>query len=419
MTSLVGALTNKSPVPLTFRNPIAPVYGPPSTVTSLRAMGQSGTVTAIVNRTAESASAVNWRLYRKRSDGRRTYAYEGMDDRQEVTQHLALKVFNKPNPFMTRQELIEIYAQHMSLVGESWWVLGSTAGFSAPVEIWPVRPDRMAVVESATDYIDAYEYRNVDGTRVRLETDEVIFSRRPSPVDTYRGAGPIQSVMAKIDSIQYSDEWNRAYFLNGAEPGGILRINRDLDDDEFRRLQFRWNEAHKGADNAHRVAILDMEDADFIERQAVHRDMQFAELVEINGEKIREAFAFPKPLLGTVDDVNRANADAAQVLFGRQVLCPLLERIKASLNDDFLPLFGSTGEGVEFDYDNPVPEDQVAESATLTSRVNAVVALVNAGAESRDACQVVGLPFMQFTKQQQVAPTPAAPVDPEREEVAA
>jgi HK97 family phage portal protein len=369
-------------------------------------MENVGTVFSIVNRTAEAAAAVEWKLYRKRTDGRRTYAYEGMDDRQEVTSHLALKVWNRPNPFYTRQELVEVYAQHMCLTGEAPWALGRMNGFSAPTEIWPVRPDRIAIVEHPTEYIEAYEYLNPDGSRTRLETSEVIFSRRPNPYDYYRGLGPVQSVLLKIDSVRYSDEWNRAFFLNSAEPGGILKINRDLDDDEFKRLQFRWNEAHKGPSNAHRVAILDGEDMDWVERQSMHRDMQFAELSQLNSEQIREAFGFPKPLLGTVTDVNRANAEAAEVVFARWVLVPLLERIKQALNSEFLPLFGTAGEGVEFDYCNPVPDDRQADARDRESKAMALKTLVDAGVYPPEAAALLGMPNIPFG---------APDADPDRE----
>jgi HK97 family phage portal protein len=396
VTSLLGAFLDKSPVPTSSAFRVTPTFGQRGSVASLSAMQNVGTVFAIVNRTAEAASAVDWRLYRKRTDGRRSYAYEGMDDRVEITQHLALKVLNRPNPFFTRQELIEVWAQHMCLTGEAWWALGRMNGFSAPTEIWPARPDRMAIVEHPTEYLVAYEYRNPDGNVTRLEPDEVIFSRRPDPLDAYRGVGPVQSVLAKIDSVRYSDEWNRNFFLNSAEPGGIIKINRDLDDDEFRRLNFRWNEAHKGVQNAHRVAILDAEDAEWVERQAMHREMQFAELSQLNSEQIREAFGFPKPLLGTVTDVNRANAEAAEVVFARWVLVPLLERIKAALNNEFLPMFGTSGEGVEFDYCNPVPDDRSADARDRESKSLAAKTLIDSGVYGPEALDAVGMPPLSF-----------------------
>lgn len=396
MTSLLGAFTNKAPVPYSSPYRVTPLIGQRGSAAALRAMENVGTVFAIVNRSAEAASAVEWKLFRKRTDGRRTYAYDGMDERTEVTSHLALKVFNQPNPFMTRQELVEIYAQHMFLAGEAWWVLGYQGGFAAPKQIWPMRPDRVAVLESATEYIDAYEYLNYDGSRTRLETNEVIFSRRPNPYDNYRGLGPVQSVMLKMQSVQYSDEWNTNFFLNDATPGGIIKVARDIDDDEYRRLQFRWNEAHKGAGNAHRVAILDGEDMDWVERQAVHRDMQFAELSQLNNEQIREAFGFPKPMLGTSENVNRANAEAAEVMFARWILVPLLERIKAALNSDFLPLFGSAAETVEFDYVNPVPDDRQADARDRESKTMAAKTLIDGGVYGPEALEAVGMPPLSF-----------------------
>lgn len=396
MTSFLGAFLNQSPVPVATPFRALPVFGQRGSHASLKAMENVGTVFSIVNRTAEAAAAVEWKLYRKRSDARRSYAYEGMDDRTEVTNHLALKVWNRPNPFYTRQELVEVYAQHMGLTGEAWWALGYTGGFNAPMEIWPVRPDRMAIVESPTEYIAAYEYKNPDGSTTRLETNEVIFSRRPDPLDAYRGVGPVQSVLAKIDSIRYSDEWNRNFFLNSAEPGGIIKINRDLDDDEYQRLNFRWNESHKGVANAHRVAILDGEEMEWVERQAVHRDLQFAELSSLNSEQIREAFGFPKSMLGTSENVNRANAEAGAYMFAQWILVPLLERIKQALNSEFLPLFGSAGEGVEFDYCSPVPEDRAADARDRESKTLAAKTLTDAGVYGPEALEAVGLPPLSF-----------------------
>lgn len=394
MTSFLSAFTNKSPVQLSPPWSTAPKFGSRSPVSDLNAMSNVGVVFAIVNRTAETIAGIDWKLYRKRTDGRRTYAYDGMDDRQEVTQHLALRLLNRPNPFYTRGELMECWTQYMSLVGESPWVVGKHG--TLPMEIWPVRPDRLAIVEHPYDYVAAYEYRNYDGTVTRLETDEVIFTRRPNPYDAYRGIGPVQSVLAKIDSSRYSDEWNRAFFLNSAEPGGIIKIGRAIKDDELRRLQFRWNESHKGPGNAHRVGILDGEDIEWVERSASQRDMQFAEMSEINTEQIRMAFGFPKPLLGSTDNVNRANADAAELMFSRWVLVPMLNRIRDMLNTDYLPMFGVAGQGVEFDYVSPVTEDREADNAELTAKANAAVALINAGAVPESALEFLGLPPIEF-----------------------
>jgi hypothetical protein len=125
------------------------------------------------------------------------------------------------------------------------------------------------------------------------------------------------------------------------------------------------------------------------------RDMQFSELRGVQRDIIREAFAFPKGELGTVDDVNRASAEAGALMLARGHTVPRLERIKGALNNDFLPMFGMTGKGLEFDYKSPVPEDREADNAERESKAIAFKALTDAGVDHADAAQAVGLPTMK------------------------
>jgi HK97 family phage portal protein len=386
-----AGLRNLAPIPHTGRrfgnNPTGAV-GYADTMSGLTAYGSNGTLFQIVNRTANAAAAVDWKLWRSAPSGKD-------EDRVEVTRHAALTVLNKPNPFMTRQEFVETFQQHLDLTGEADWVVGRTKGLSSPIELWPVRPDRISPVPDPQTFLSGYVYRTADGEKIPLGVDEVIQLRMPNPGDPYRGMGPVQAILVNLDSARYSAQWNRNFFVNSAEPGGIIEVPDALGDDEFRTLRERWNDQHKGVANAHRVAIL--EHGKWVERKYTQKDMQFAELAQLDREFIREAFGYPKPMLGAVDDVNRANAEAAEVVFARWMIVPRLERIKGALNSDFLPLFGGTTDGLEFDYCNPVPEDREAEVKALTAKTNGVAALVSAGFDSAEACAAVGLPIMRWT----------------------
>jgi HK97 family phage portal protein len=362
-------------------------------------MGSVGTLFAIVDRLANETARVEWKLYRSAKSG-------NDEDRVEVTSHAALDIWNKPNPFFTRSELVETIQQHLDLTGEGWLVIGRHPAMrSIPMELWPVRPDRMLPVPSATKFLAGYIYLGPDGEQIPLQTDEVIQIRRPNPLDPYRGIGPVQSILADIDSAKYSAEWNRNFFINGAGPGGILQVEKRLGDDEFNELVTRWREQHQGVANAHRVAIV--EQGQWIDSTYSMRDMQFSELRGVQRDIIREAFAFPKGELGTVDDVNRANAEAGALMLARGHTVPRLQRIKNALNNDFLPLFGTTGKGLEFDYESPVPDDREADDAELTAKSNAASVLVQAGWDAAAVLDVVGLPDMPFS-----APIVVQPVRP-------
>lgn len=401
MKSLGAALVRaarqaKAPVPYSPRWRADPVTAQwPGTTRQMHAMDGVGTLFAIVDGLAENTSMVEWKLWRKAVSGK-------PEDRVEVTDHLALKVLNNPNPFMTRQELFEALQQHYELVGEKWMLTVPFPGTTLPQYLWPVRPDRMAPIEHPTKFVTGYVYLGPEGQRIELGLDQVMRERRPHPADPHRGIGAVQSILIDLDSTRASAEWNSHFLRNNAQPGGIIEVPDGLEDDQYNQLVTRWNENHQGPANAGRVAILEF--GVWKDRQYSMRDMQFAELRQVNNEIIREAFRFPKAMLGTVEDVNRANAEANEVIFARSLIRPRLERIKQMLNHQFLPRFGSTGQGVEFDYVSPVPADRELEAKELTAKANAAKALVDAGLDRAGVLAAVGLPDIAANAQLVAAP---------------
>ena len=394
--TLIGSLTNltrrtviDAPVPFTSRGAerALPFMRPGGMEAQMRAMGSVGTLFSIVNRTSNATAMVDWKLWRKAKSCRK-------EDRTEVTSHAALDLWNKPNPFMPRQEFVETFQQHVDLVGEGWWVVGRSPLSSIPLELWPVRPDRMTPVPSQKSFLAGYVYTSPDGEQVPLELDEVIFLRCPNPLDPYRGMGPVQSVLADLDATRYSAEWNRNFFLNSAEPGGIIEVPVPLSDPDFDQLRARWNEQHRGVANAHRVAIL--EHGKWIDRKLSQRDMQFVELRAVSRQVLREAFGISAFALGEVTDINRATAEASKAWFADQLTVPRLERIKAALNHDLLPLFGPTATGLEFDYESPVPADPESEARQLASRTTAAQALIQSGAYGPQVLAALDLPEIAF-----------------------
>jgi phage portal protein BeeE len=124
--------------------------------------------------------------------------------------------------------------------------------------------------------------------------------------------------------------------------------------------------------------------------------MQFLELRNFTAEKIREAYGVSKSMLGIVDDVNRANNEAQEANYAKYKLKPRLERFKQALNNEFLPLFGTTTVGLEFDYDDIEIEDTSKVIADRDSRVQAAVALINAGADPVATMKAFNLPEIPF-----------------------
>lgn len=312
-----------------------------SSLQHLQSLGTVGWLFAIVDRIATAVASAEWKLYKQDSQGTRT----------EVLNHPLLDLWRSVNPFYTQIELLETGQQHFELAGEMWWVLLRN-GNGRPVEMWPVRPDRMTVVPSPDNYIAGYLYR-VGSQAIPLPPQDVILIRRPHPVSPYRGIGTLQSVMVDAATERESSLWTRNFFRNNATPGGIIEVSQAMGDEAFDKFVQRWRTQHQGVANAHRVAIL--ENASWKDRKITQRDMQFEQLKRMNRDIIIGAWGMPLSVMGISESVNRANAEAGEVTFSKWVVRPRLVRIRAALNERLAPQFGSN---LEMDFVDPTPTNR-------------------------------------------------------------
>ena len=72
---------------------------------------------------------------------------------------------------------------------------------------------------------------------------------------------------------------------------------------------------------------------------------------------------------------------------------------------------GAAANGLEFDYDNPVPDDREADNAELIAKSQALKVYVELGATWESACEALELPVMEFEKPEP-PPAPMLPPGP-------
>ena len=375
----------------------------------MRAYGRSGTIFSIVSLLQQSGAAPAWHLYKKQpQDGRRRYTTgdRGSDQRTEVIQHAALSLWAMPNSFHTGFEFREGANQHLELTGETIWVLEREVT-TFPTSMWYVRPDRMEPVPDPDDYLLGWIYTGPNGEQVPLQLDEVIIEKLPDPLDPFRGAGPVASILPNIEQQRYATEYQRNLFLNQADPGGLIQVDKRLSDSEWDEIISRWREAHQGVARAGRVGVVESGATWIPGNGQSNKDLEYANLRAVNRDELREAWRIHKHMLGTVDDVNRANAQTAEETFVGWSTIPRLERRKDTLNYKLLPMFGASGNGVEFDYEDPSPDNREEDNGELTAKATAAQTLVNAGFDPDDVLEVVGLPSMAVVEK--ASPMPVAP----------
>lgn len=404
--SLLGGarITNDTPVPLVSKfathNPLSGFFGGrrEDRIRQLEAMDATATLFGVIDKLSRLTSLVEWQLCEKaKKADDEPKPLEG----PRAARALPLQVWNSPNPFMSRADLVRRGQQSKDLCGEMWWVIERVGGL--PAQLWPVRADRMFPVPSTTRFIAGYIYRSPDGEEVPLQVEDVLATMDPSRLDPYRGQSPIGALAMDLSASDAQQQWQAATYRNGAQPGGVITVGRRLSDTEWDELSERWRFEHQGVQNAGRVAVL--EEGSYTPLPMTQRDMQFVESRNLTRQAIFDAYGFPKFGIGDVDDVNRASADASLTLMAQSLTIPRLEDIRGTLNSRFLPLFGDLWKNYEFNYVNPVPADAESERLDLTAKANAFVALLGARVVPTDAAEVCGLPEMEIEEPE---PAPAA-----------
>lgn len=356
----------------------------------LEAYGNDPVIRPIVARNVQAVSEAQWHLYVKSPTGNK-------QDRTEVTSHALLDFLDKPNAFQSLNEIVARGQQHWELAGETSIVLGFLPGVKLPLDMWVLRPDRIMPVPDPYEFLAGWIYTTPgDSEKIPLSTAELMRMVDPDPTDPYRGMGAVQALMRDLDASQLTKEWQAAFFQNSAQPGGVIQVDHRMDDTEFREMNERWAEQHKGVSKAHRVAMLE-NGATWVQNSFSLKDLQMAELESLGRDKILAAFGMPKSIIGVVEDVNRANAEAGEYLFARWMTRPRLVHWRSMFNTQLVPFFDPRGV-LELDFDDPVPENSEANIAELNTKAGVVVQLVGAGFDAAEVLEFVDWPELAYTR---------------------
>jgi HK97 family phage portal protein len=276
-----------------------------------------------VNRIAEAGALVPLNVHR----------IEG-DTRIEVIQHPLEKLLDAPNPFLSRFELLEQTLGMLELTGNAYWFLaGDSSG--TPVQIWPLRPDRMSIVPDEDRYIKGYLYE-VDGRRIPMEAVEVVHFKRWHPANDYYGLSALEAARIAVTTDQSMAQWNRNTFgQNNGVPAGIVHIKEFVNDSDFERIKREWRQSYGGPQR--RTAFLRGGSVEWREIGLSHTDLDFLQGRQANRDEILNIFGLPVGLIS--ENATEANANVAERLFIERTLWPKLVRLSQKISQQLLPFW--------------------------------------------------------------------------------
>lgn len=211
--------------------------------------------------------------------------------KERKPEHPALFLLNiRPNAMMSPFDRRKLLAYSVDATGNAFdWIIRNPAT-GRPEELIPLTGD---LVQRLVDKKRNIWYQITDpvtGETFTLPQEDVCDYKGPSH-DGLTGESRLSFASEVIRSGLAAQTYNQAFYESGGQPSGVLTVDADLSGLEYNEnneptgrtvkdvLRDEWEKIHSGAQNSHRIAILDhglkyqslsisQRDAMFIESQA-------------------------------------------------------------------------------------------------------------------------------------------------------
>lgn len=287
-----------------------------------------------INRIADAVATLEWQVWNGDEIIRDGHPY--------------LDLVKRPNPTMSGAEWWRAKICYLMLNGNAYdeLVVGERG---RPVEIWPLRPDRMEILPGRTGLPRGYVYK-VNQSERRFPADPITgespirHTKLFNPVDDWYGMSPVQAGAYAIDQHNQSMNWIQSLLGNSARPSGALVVKEEvgLSDEEFQRLKQQVEDHYSGSENAGRPMLLEG-GMDWKQMALSPMDMEILKTKESSARDIALAFGVPPLLLNIPGDNTYSNFREARLGFYEDTILPLVRYETEQLNRWLSPYY----EGVE------------------------------------------------------------------------
>lgn len=340
-----------------------------------------GWVFANVSVIARAVSAIELKLYQPK-------IVAGQVEYTEIEDDPILDVIARFNDMISQTDGFYTTAAHMELAGDAFWLLD---GAGANIKnIYLLEPDKVTVNFDTTNEgikITGYNYKNtIDGKTINInyKPEQIIHFKVPDPANPVRGKSVVEASADVIDIDTMAEEYNKQLFIRGAIQKFVLSTDKAITEEDMKRLEMKLQKNYAGVANSHKTLILQggLKPEKLTDS---NRDMEFSVQQQWTRDKITNLFGNNKAVLGVVEDVNRANAEATIDQWLKQTIKPKMRRIVDTLNEFFIPRFNSR---MILAFEDPAPEnrtEKIAEVTALYGNANSKVISLN------EAREVLGL----------------------------
>ncbi len=275
-------------------------------------------------------SSVYRSVYLKAKAGSSVPWYVADKDGNKLENHHLTQLLERPNPFISKQDLFELLISWLELSGNSYLLKLLAGGKTS--ELWPVSPDRLKPIPTK-DPMKWMEGYALDRSRTKAyEPEELIHHKYFNPANPLLGISPLEAVSKIVDVDNAQINFNHSTSQNRGVVEGIFTFDRAFNDQaETDAIADKLNERHRGKRS---FGVLGS-NAKYIRTALTPAEMDFINSRKASREEIFIAFGVPPIYAGVMEAATMNNYRTSELVFWFGTMLFLLDDIKDTFNMSF------------------------------------------------------------------------------------
>ena len=290
---------------------------------------QISTVYACVRLLAETVAALPLHLYRYTDGGK---------GKESAFDHPLYRIlYRQPNDEMRSFIWRETMMTHLLLWGNAYSQI-IRDGRNNVLGLYPLLPENVEVDRDEQGQLYYIYHAYTD--EVPGEQNQDIYFRKDEILhipglgfNGLVGFSPIAMMKNSLGTTLAVEKYGASFFKNGAQPSGVLEHPGVLKDPQ--KIRDNWTAVYGGANNAHRVAVLE-EGMAYKAISLPPEDSQFLSTRQFGVEEICRIFRVPPHMVQSLEHATFSNIEHQSIDFVVHTLTPWLVRFEQAIIKDLL-----------------------------------------------------------------------------------
>ncbi len=298
---------------------------------------------------------------------------------EPILNHPLADVLKNPNPEFSGQDLIEFLIAHLELVGNALWQPIIVNG--KVKELWPVMPDLVKPIPSDVrgEWLKGWEVTSADGRQHIVPPEQFIHFMQIDPGNPYWGMGPLMAAARTVDTDNEAQDTQKVSMQNRGTPDGVFTHEAPLTAEQFEEARRQVKETFLAKEKRREPWVLGA-GAKWNQMSLTAVEMDFIASRLQNKRDIAGAFGISPIFLGDLEQSSYNNMAEAKKSLYEEVVIPMLDDVKSTLNLKLAPLYGD----IVISYD--------------ISRIPALREDFTAKVDQADKLWRMGVPFNQINE---------------------